>query len=665
MAERYKRIYDLGGARYADGAPLLICAGALLQDRLSRSTLVQLKMKNIDNVEIAAVKLRIESFDAAGRALEPVEYLYQNVKAARDVDFGMKTAVVIPDQAAASFEPSVVEVIFSDKSHWDGEGTEWTSIKSPRTMDQVFGDEELSTQFTIRYGNDCVYFPDEDRGLWFCACGLINHESENKCHGCRRVFSALKAINFTSLRNESAQRQEVEKKIEDEDRAEQDQKKKKLIKMSIFLLPIVICLVLVLATVPRYIAQKNDYAAATALLSAGKYDMAQQAFAALGDYSDSAEQAQYNVPYEKAMYIMDCAGRDDVNGLLLMDMKRSELEENETVGVALYKIADSMFAQLGSYKDSAAQREAAQNAVSAHYAALVQAEYDAAMALLEEKSYLQARDAFLAMADYADSADMAKEALYRRALELYSITEKYSMRGVFSKISNDTGTDSLIYISEAAFAELGSNVSGEMRDVCRGDGVEIKIEDAPAQGFEPICKDVSRLFTELGDYKDSAAYVQKAIDAGDFTKPFYELCENGKLYEAYVWLSEYKDEFEAREAWNNVLQTYGPYCGNWELKGGDPTLIPMTVGVQAQCMYFSSAVVIKDYVITLHIYVNGDTNYPIELPLAAEGGRFSSNTDGVNTYIAALSNTGSFNYSRYNNYAISAQTNSCEYSKVG
>lgn len=668
MAERYKRIFDLGGARYADGAPLLICAGALLQDKLSRSTLVQLKMKNIDDSEIVAVKLHIESFDAAGRELEPVDYVYQNVKAARDVDFGMKTAIVIPDQTACSFVPSVLEVIFADKTCWDGEGTEWTEVKAPRTMDQVFGDKELSTQFTIRYGNDCVYFPDEDRGLWFCACGLVNHESETKCHGCRRVFSALKAVNFTSLRNESMQRQEVEKQIEDEDKAEQDLKKKKLIKLSIILVPILICLVLVFATVPKYIAQKNDYAAAEALLKAGKYDMAQQAFAALGDYSDSAEQAKYNVLYEKAMYIMDCAGRDDVNGLLLMDMKRSELEENETVGVALYKLADSMFAQLGEYKDSASQRGIAQSAVSAHYAALVQAEYDAALALLEEKSYLNARDAFLAIGDYSNSAEMAKEALYRRAVELYNIIEKYNMQGVFSNISNNADTDSIIYISESAFAELGSTVSGEMRDICRGDGVQINIQDAPSEGVEPICKDVSRLFTELADYKDSADYVQKAIDAGDFTKPFYELCENGQLYEAYMWLDAYEDEFEGREQWINVLETYGPYCGSWELKGGDPTLIPMTVGVQAQCSSFTSAVIIKDFVITLRIYVNGDTAYPIELFPVPEGGRFSVNTGYdfyADTYIAALANNGNFNYSRYNSYSATPQVNSCEYSRVG
>lgn len=664
MAERYRRIYEFPCAKYADGAPILINAGVMLEDRLSRSTLVQLKMQNISDGVISAVKLSILPAEPAGEELESIEYIYQGIKAARDEFFGQKTAIVIPDKRTASFTVQVKQVVFADGNVWYGDDLPWTDIKSPKTLVEAYGDEQLSTQFSIRYGSDCSFLPDEDRGLWFCACGLINRADESKCHGCRRVYSALKNVNLGSLRSESLQRQELEKQEKLEDEAHQSVKRSRLIKLSLVLIPLLICIIIILATVPRYMAQKNDYATAVTLLENGKYDQAREAFLALGDYADSAEQAEYNVTYKKALYVIDCAKSGNTDALLMLGMKRSELAEDETVSVALYKAADELFAGLGDYKDSQTQRQIAQAAVEQHYAALKLAEFESAAALLENGSYLQARDAFISMGDYMNSQEMAKESMYLRAVRLCELTEKYSMRGIYSSISNETGVNSVFYIKKDAFAELGSAMSAELRDILREDGVEINIEDPPAEGFIPVCTDISRLFEELGDYKESAQYKEKVIAAGDFTKPFYDLCAAGQLYEAILWLDAYEYEFEAREKWMSVLQTYVHYCGNWALSKGDPTLIPQTVGITAQCESFSSAVVIIDYVIKLRIYVNGNTDYPIELPLDAEGTRFSINSDGVNTYIAAISNTGRFNYSRYSSYAISKETHSCEYVRV-
>ncbi len=43
MAERYTKLYTLESALYAEGAPVIIAAGALLDDSVTRRTLVQLK----------------------------------------------------------------------------------------------------------------------------------------------------------------------------------------------------------------------------------------------------------------------------------------------------------------------------------------------------------------------------------------------------------------------------------------------------------------------------------------------------------------------------------------------------------------------------------------------------------------------------------------------
>lgn len=665
MAERYAHLFTLDNARYADGAPLMICAGALLDDRLSHTIMAQLKFKNISDKIISAIKLVIKPVDAAGNVLDTVEYMYQNLHISRDEDFGQRTAIIIHDSNVCSYTPSVVQVIFQDGSMWEEPDSVWSDIKSPKLLSEAYGDTELSTQFAIRYGDDCTYLPQDDRGLWFCACGLVNRDDENKCHGCRRVYSALKAVNLSSLRSESLQRQQLEQQLEQEDMEEHKEMKKSALRWSIALIPVLAALIFLIATLPGYMAQKKAYTNAQALLGAGKYDMAQQAFMELGDYQDSYSQATYEVPYAKAMYIMECAKNDDIDGLLMLGRKRSELAENETVAVALYNEADMMFAALGDFKDSQQQRQIAQNAVQAHYAALKHAEYDAAVALLDAKHFLAARDAFDNMGDYLDSTELSKEAMYQRALHLYELTQKYSMRGIFSKISSSTDNSSIFYISESAFAKQGPAISTDFRDACGNDGAEVNIMDAPSGEFVPVCSDISRLFAELGDYKDAAVYAQKAMAAGDFTRPFFDMCAEGKLYDAYIWLEAYEDAFDSKDAWLNVLKTYIPYCGAWEMSSGDPTLIPMTVGVQMPCSTFSSVVKIKDYVITMSVYVNGNTEYPVELPVAAEGGRFSVNNDGINTYIAYLSNKGTFIYSKYSSYAINAQTNSCEYTRIG
>jgi len=665
MAERYRRLFSLESAKYADGAPVIICAGALLDDRLSHSFMAQFRFKNISDRRISALRIIVAPKDAAGNTLESVEYMYQNMNVSRDEDFGQRTAIIIPCSNACSFEACISQVIFTDGNIWDGTDTVWGDIKSIKTLLEAYGDEELSAQFAIRYGDDCKFLPQDDRGLWFCACGLVNRDDEPKCHGCRRVYSALKAVNISSLRSQSLQRQQLERQMEQEDKIESAQKKKSAIRWTIALIPVLAVLIFLVATVPGYMAQKKAYTTAQALLGAGKYDAAQDAFMELGQYADSQAKALYEVPYEKALYIMDCARNDDIDGLLMLGRKRSELAENETLSVALYNEADRLFAALGDYRDAPQLRTEAQAAVQAHYDSLKKAEYDAAIALLEQRSFLAASDAFKAMGSYLDSNGLSTDALYQRALLLYEMTQKYSMRGIFSRFSSSAGTDSIIYISERAFAELTSAVSEDFRDILHNDGVEVNIQDPPSADFVPICSDISRLFTELGDYKDSSDYAKKALDAGNFTKPFYDMCAAGQLYDAYLWLESYDGEFDSKDAWMNVLKTYIPYCGLWEMSSGDPTLIPMTVGFQFPCNTFSSAVKIKDYVITLNIHVNGSEEYPVVLPLAAEGSRFLVNNDGLNTYIANLSNKGTFIYSKYSSYAINAQTNSCEYVRIG
>ncbi|GEM_PF-752663 len=665
MAERYERKYTLAHRLYADGAPVIIAAGALLDDNLSRRMLVQLKFESVAEKEIASVRVSITPLGASGEARgTEVEYTYAGVNAPRDAEFGQKSAIVLPERGTASFTVSVKEVTYTDGSHWDGTGAVWTALHIPRTLTDALGGKEVAGQFAIRYGSDCVMMPEDERGLWVCACGAINRETEAKCHRCRRVYAALKNINLSTLRSESAQRVETEKQQDVEEEKEKKSARKKLIVALAILIPVIMIAAAALCTVPRYIRQQEDYAAAIALLDAGKYDEAEAAFTALGSYNDAEEYAEKTVPYKKALHIMDCAKNDDVAGLLELGLKRSDVAEGETVSVTLYREADKLFAALGDYADSAAQRESAQKAMEDYFDAQKRDAYNAAQALLDEGCYLKARDAFLALGSYKDSADMAKESMYRRAELLCGVTEKYFMQGVTAALSDTDGKKSVFYIPQSVFAELGNGVSSDIREILRADGAEINIADAPESGTEPICQAVSEEFAALGGYKDSTAQQQRALDAGDFTKPFYDKCAEGDIIGAYQWLTEYKGEFDMREQWLNVLQFYAPYCGTWELYRGDPTLIAQTSGLTLNCGGFTSKVIIDidDTSARLLIYPAGGEDYPIELTAVVGSNTFTVSPDGTTTYCALISNLGRFTYTKYNSLLTNQ---SCEYTKVG
>lgn len=666
MAERYEKKYTVPNMLYSPGAPVIITSGALIQDSVSKKLMVQLCMTSLSEKEIAFIRVSITPTKATGESAgEDVTYLYTELRAKRDDEFGRKAAIILPQSECESFRVSVQEVGYADGAAWDGTGSVWSAMPAMQRLEDALGDRELARQYRIRYGSDCKMLPQSERGLWVCTCGAINYEQEVKCHRCRRVYSALKNINVSSLRSESAQRVESEKQQDEQEQSEKRAARKKLIIALAVIIPLLIIALAALVTVPRYMQQKDDYAAAQTLLSAGRYDEAESAFAALGDYSDSTEKAEYGVPYARAVYLMECAAKDDVAGLLSIEMKRSDVAEGETVAVALYREAAKRFEALGNYKDSEAQLVKAQKAIEDYFDAQKRAAYDDAQALLDMGAYLKARDAFALLTDYADSEDKAKESLYQRALRLVEYAEKYFLQGVYAAFSGTDGEKSIIYIPQDVFAALGNAVSSDLRDILREDGVEINIETAPEEGVLPICEAIAKELNALGDYADSAQLHERALAAGDFTRPFYTKLSEGDVIGAYQWLSAYSGEFENRENWLALLQLYAPYCGTWELYMGDPTLIAQTVGMSIKCGAFTSNVVIGEDAAKLVIYPAGAEDYPIALTAALGTTGFGCNPDDSTAYYATISNLGRLTYAKYNTNGIQTGNQSCEYSKVG
>lgn len=368
MSERYSKLFALPENLYATGSPVVIAAGALLKDNQTGKVLAQLKLRNISKKTIKAATVFVEPLDTVGKPLgAPVTYQYLDLHADRDADFGQKAPIALPDSATRSFAVSVVQVIFADNSIWNDDSPAWKPLNRPKLLD-VLGDSELAKQFRIEYGGGCENLLLEQKDLWHCACGAVNHQEEANCHKCGKSLSELRTIDMDNLRKAKEERTAKEKAEAEVARKKAEiaaAKAKKIGMISVVAVAILVIIVVAANTISGVVKKNNAYDNALALLENGQYEEAIRAFSMLGSYKDSGEKvqtAQNEQKYANAMALLD-AGKYD--------------EAVET------------FTELGNYKDSSE--------------CILRTNYEHAVALLENEDYSGAYALFEDLGNYKDA----------------------------------------------------------------------------------------------------------------------------------------------------------------------------------------------------------------------------------------------------------------------
>lgn len=350
MSERYSKLFALPENLYAAGSPVVIAAGALLKDNQTGKVIAQLKMRNISQKPIKAAKVCIHPLDTVGNPLgEKIEYQYLDLSAARDEDFGQKAPVALPDAATRSFTASVEEIVFADNSIWTSTGEPWEVLDTPGSLRSI-GDAELIKQFRLKYGNNCKNLPFLHKDLWYCACGELNRQGEAECHRCQKFLALLEQIDMDELRKEKDDRLVAEKEQAEKEAAATKAHAKKMGKIAAIVVPILVILIVVAVIVSNSAKMSNAYENALALLDAGQYTEAIEAFVELGDYKDCAEQIQIA---ENARAEEEKAQAEAV----------IEAEKNEKYSRAVsllasgnyekYAEAYQLFLELGDHKDAA------------------------------------------------------------------------------------------------------------------------------------------------------------------------------------------------------------------------------------------------------------------------------------------------------------------------
>lgn len=408
MSERYARLSALPENLYSVGSPVVIAAGALLKDNQTGKVLAQLKIRNIQNKIIKAATVTLTPLDTVNQPLgSPVDHQYLDLNAARNMDFGQKVPIPLPDAATRAFSAVVTQVIFSDNSIWTSSGTPWEPLSAPVPLLNAFLDSELMKQYQIKFGSDCKFVFKAEQDLWYCSCGALNHQSEEFCHNCRRTSASQSGLDLEQLkadRDERLQREAAEKAVA-------EAKAQKTRKLAMILVPAAIVVIVAGSLIFGSMKNSSAYNNAADLLASGDYDGAAAAFEALGDYKDSADQAKQAM-YAKAMALMSYGESGSDEGLSLVLSEGEAISSDANLSKLYYQEAVEIFESLDTYKDSRKMADSSQYYLEQ---SVMAGAYNTVLEQLENGEYMEDYiDAFwtlMDMGDYEDSQGLASLAV--------------------------------------------------------------------------------------------------------------------------------------------------------------------------------------------------------------------------------------------------------------
>lgn len=253
MAERFTRIYTLPTNLYADDAPVIIAAGALLKDNQTGNRLAQLKIQNIDKRTIVYIKLRFVLLDASERLIREYYHTFSDITVTEKDYFGSKSPVVFPEAGVCSYTVSIVEVKFNVGPEWRSNSV-WTTLDINADVDALKKERDIRVQELIA---------KDAREQAIAAAIREKEEAEAKA---------------------AKEREEAKRiAIENQKKAEQRKKTIKLASVAAIIIAVIVAGVLIWRSTPQYMVkqvisfiEKEDFGAASILLRESDYKLTEK-----------------------------------------------------------------------------------------------------------------------------------------------------------------------------------------------------------------------------------------------------------------------------------------------------------------------------------------------------------------------------------------------------
>ena len=291
MSERFKQLYKLPNNLYMSASPIIISAGALLEDTQTGKLLVQLKFKSISDKIIKAVKLNVSVYDVSNTKLSDVdEYQYLDLSIREGQFFGENKAIIVSENIARSFEINKITVVFDDNTSWtSNDFNKFNSITKQQLLTEIIDNDEIVKQYQFETNSKSFYIPIVYEDLWLCTCGEYN--KSNVCCNCGIDKDSVFIKYDIPMLTEQMENRLSKEKTEKEKKKQQVVKKQNKIKklMAIIVTVVIVCLMgyFILNDV---IIPIKQYKQGVELYNLGKYFEAIEIFSELGDYKDATEQ---------------------------------------------------------------------------------------------------------------------------------------------------------------------------------------------------------------------------------------------------------------------------------------------------------------------------------------------------------------------------------------
>ncbi len=199
--ERYSRVYYSDDYLYVENSPVIILAGAILKDNTTNGVLGQLKLKSLSNQIIKSVEVELELYDASGKKQgKKVKHEFLDLNVPRNMEFGSKEAIELPNNDARSFKVNIKKVLFSNGESWNNKKT-YYKLEKQEALNSILNSNELN-YFKERYGIHSEYVPVKQENLWICTCGTINDKEEQECSFCKLDKDTILNVDFEKLKQE-------------------------------------------------------------------------------------------------------------------------------------------------------------------------------------------------------------------------------------------------------------------------------------------------------------------------------------------------------------------------------------------------------------------------------------------------------------------------------